>query len=616
MRTLLQEEIFRIKEIMGITPKNLISEAGGTAFPYRDFIRSIFMNVDIKLFDDLMRQIDSGAVRLNDADLTKLADEVFTNQSGSMSEYVADVLDSMRKLSNQFDDYDNKELLELVLRGENDAYIKTTLANSLMDVETRVIAEFGRGTTSYIKNFIDANAANRDVASHLDNMTKLKSDFDEAVKKGRDADVIVDRLKEIVEQQSYSPAVKQYYDEFFEGLRSSSKKSETTTTADINNFINSIRVSEADIARSRTVVDDKTKPLQGAVADYLASKFKVLNFESWKRLSVEEQNRIITEMSTKINTTFEATIKENGFTANLDSANAIVKAAMEGGYISLEQIKLIYEATIKETKPSFGFGLDMLDALVLYTFGASAREGKVFWYTNTGWGLVTKRWFLFNAAWVLGEAMYRWYSTREEPTSDDWLEILEQRIDLTGLAQRLLLPLPLITRYIASEVIQAGVKKGFDYSGFRQLTEGEITKQFGATNVEKKDVTQFPCYDTIDSLKQFTERANYFIVNGKNQGVWAYNLQDGKPAQIVTPYKDDCSGPVDGDTPNVQTGTKYPNTLEGFKDWYIAEKAKDADMSNATQDGDKYYTKSGAPKYYTYQDPKQVTDDKERFKKN
>ena len=615
MRTLLQEEIFRIKEIMGITPKNLIYEAGGGALPYKDFLRSIFMGINIGLYDGLMSQIASRAV-LNDADLAKLADEIFINPSGSMSYYMADVLESMRKLSNQFDSFDNKELLELVLRGENDNDIKRALANSLMDVEARSIAEFGGSTSFSIKNFIDENSANIDVAVHLDNMTSLRTTFDDAVREGKDPEIILSRMKEFIEQQNYPEAVKQYYEEFLGGLGSKYKKSETTTTADINSFINSIRVSEADIARSRTVVDDKTKPLQGAVADYLASKFKVLNFESWKRLTVEEQNRIITEMSTKINTTFEATIRENGFTANLDSANAIVKAAMEGGYISLEEINKIYKDTLEKTKPSFGFLGNVLDGLVEYTTGISARQGEIFWTTTTGWGVVTKRWFLFNAAWVLGEGLYRAYNTREEPTSDDWLEILEQRIDLTGLAQRLLLPLPLIPRFIASEVIQAGVKKGFDYSGFRKLTEGEITKQFGATNVEKKDVTQFPCYDKIDSLKQFTERANYFIVNGKNQGVWAYNLQDGKPAQINTPYKDDCSGPVGGDIPNIQTETKYPNTLDGFKAWYIAEKTQDADMSGAIQKDDKYYTSGDATKYYTYQDPNTVKDDKERFKKN
>lgn len=585
MRTLIQEEIFRIKEIMGITPKNLISEAGGAAFPYRDFLKAIFNNVDATLFDDLMRQIDSGAAVLDDANLTKLADEVFITQSGPMSKYTADVFDSMRKLSNQFDSYDNKELLELVLRGKNDDYIKVLLANSLMDVEARIIAEFGSsGSSTYIRNFIEANASNPNVVQHLDNMTSLRTTFDNAVKSGTDPNEIVDRLKATVNQQNYSDAVKQYYNDFFESLRNKSGQS-TDITNDID--LSNVRIDDEELDTIRGGIEGE-KPIEGPLREYLQKKYNLLGFDSWSRLTIEEQNRFIKELSSQINTAFEKAITSNGWTRDLDGAGKIITVMNKGGKISATDMDKIYREAVNKAKPSFGWLGNNLDNLVTFTTGISARQGMAFWNSTAGWGQITKKWILWNIIFAVGEGLGRWYTSREEPTSDDLFEILENRLDLTGLLSRLLFPMPLIPRIIASELVDLGITRGIlNYDGFRQLTENQISEKFGVTDVEVKDVTEFPCYDKVDRLKNFKERANYFIVRGENQGVWAYDLGSSEIVQIQTPLSDDCStgkAQSDENKPKKEGGEKSNTEVVNTKVKMNEEEFKKSYPNESTED--------------------------------
>jgi hypothetical protein len=326
---------------------------------------------------------------------------------------------------------------------------------------------------------------------------------------------------------------------------------------EIADEIDNMKISEQDLKPIEEQATSESS-IEGPLFDYLQSKFKVLNFESWNRLPEAEQKRIITTMSSKINIQYASTIRENGWVDNLTSANNIIEKMNRGGKIDPATIENIYKKVMSEQKPSFGILGNGLDKLVDLTLGISAREGTTFW-TNpkqSNWWKFTTKWFLTNALFVGIEAGIRTYKTREEPSAEDWYEWAENRFDATGLLLRLLMPLPAIPQRIASEVIQWGINNAaLNYDGFRQLSEAQVGKYIGKTNVERLPVNEFPCYDKFPNLVKFSERANYFKVNGENRGIWALDLSSEEPVQIQTPMSDDCTTPL-------VSGTKASTTQQ------------------------------------------------------
>ena len=591
MNKLIKEEINRIRQVMGLsllteaiiptgTLKKLLADLMGTGFD--DAIEAIGKAAPDDKTEETLNFINS---------IRQTQDQTVQNFINSFDEVAASKYQGMT--SDLMDDLINGKLSDKV---EED--ILTKMASKSVGVDPRFVGVLP----------IDfANMYER-IEKMKDNLRKRKvEDLRLAYGSNSDAykDLVNSQVKirnEIVNLPGTGPFkdemlgkwddYMQTFDEIINGVKSgaaeageaaakqsdeageaAAKQSDEAgeaaakQTDEIADEIDNMKISEQDL---KPIVEQATSEssIEGPLFNYLQSKFKVLNFESWNRLPEAEQKRIITTMASKINIQYSSTLRANGWVDNLTSANNIIEKMNRGGKIDAVTIENIYKKVMSEQKPSFGILGNGLDKLVDLTLGISAREGTTFW-TNpkqSNWWKFTWKWFLTNALFVGIEGGIRYYKTREQPSPEDWFEWAEKRFDATGLLLRLLMPLPVIPQRIASEIIQFAITAGaLNYDGFRQLTEAQITEQFGPTNVEILDVNQFPCYDTFaDKLKGFSTRANYFKVNGQNKGIWALDLSSGEVVPIQTPMSDDCTTPlVSGTKAATPAPAPAPTTTSG-----------------------------------------------------
>jgi hypothetical protein len=608
MDKLIKEEINRIREVMGL---RILNESpipiGVLKSIFSDFASGLSKNVD-------------AIMKLNksqkNVSLVNLANKLRTSTSDYAKNFmnaVDEVAGSANKTSEQLLDEIglgtiDPKTQELIVSKMAAKSIGTDMGlySSIMK-QDKVAAELYKDASGFWKN---QNLA--DITNNVKNGGRKSIDDYNAVilkqiEELEDGTFKEQLLKSWEEQVKYveDNVLNKFGPKSDEAGEAAAKQSDeageeaSKQTDEVVNEVENVKFNQEDLNEVEGVAGT-TKPIEGALANYLSKKFKVVGFDSWKKFTVEEQNRIILEMSSKINSSFERTIREYKWDSGLVSANKTIEQMMTGN-LSEKAMEKVFRNAINTAKPSFGTLGNTLDGLVEFTTGISARQGKVFWTTTTGWGEVTKKWILFNLGLAVAEGTYRFYDTREEPTVEGALNILEQRVDFLGLAQRILLPLPLISRLVVSETIQAAIVGGFlNYDGFRQLTEAQINEQFDATNVEKLDVNQFPCYDTFaDKLKGFSKRANYFKVNGQNKGIWALDLSSGEVVQIQTPMSDDCTTPLVSVTKAV-TPAPAPapttTTTPTLNDFIKFIKSNDGWGGDAPQD-DKAYEEVGSNKF-------------------
>lgn len=550
MNKLIKEEINRIREVMGL---KLLKESIVPTGVIKSLL-SDFATVVGKNLDDITQMTNSGARK---ASVVGLYDSLKNSTDQSVKNFV----DSVDEVASAY----NREVADLLdeistgkVADEIQDEIFTKIASKTTGVDAKLVDLLPDDVASYYKQA--SNSYTR-FENNLDGLIEAYRKDPVALQKAIDKNVEIRNAIVNLPDGPFKQKLLADWDnqlKFFddnivkkiEGGADESGEAAAKQTDEVTNEVEKVRFTQEDIDEVMGVAGT-TKPLQGELANYMTKKFNVLGFDSWKRFSVEEQNKIILEMSSQINTAFEKKIKELGWDSGLVAANKMIQQ-MEKGGLSATVMEKVFRDTIAKSKPSFGPLGNVLNGLVEYVSGISARQGKIFWTTTGGWSEITKRWILFNLGLAVAEGTYRFYTTREEPTAEGLLNILEQRIDFLGLAQRVLLPLPLISRIFVSESVQTLISAGaLSYDGFRQLTEAQISDEFGDTNVEVLDINQFPCYDTFaDKLKGFSKRANYFKVNGQNKGIWALNLLSGEVVQIQTPMSDDCSKAlVSGTTP-------------------------------------------------------------------
>ena len=579
MNKLIKEEINRIRQVMGLnllteaiiptgTLKKLLADLIGTGFD--DAIEAIGKALPDDKTEETLNFINS---------IRQTQDQTVQNFINSFDEVAAAKYKGMT--SDLMDDLINGKLSDEV---EED--ILTKMASKSVGVDPRFVGVLP----------IDfANMYER-IQKMKDNLRKRKVE-DLRLAYGSDTDAYKDLVNsqvkirnEIVNLPGTGPFkdemlgkwddYMQTFDEIINGVKSgadeageaAAKQSDEAGEAaakqsdEIADEIDNMKISEQDL---KPIVEQATSEssIEGPLFNYLQSKFKVLNFESWNRLPEAEQKRIITTMASKINIQYSSTLRANGWVDNLTSANNIIEKMNRGGKIDAVTIENIYKKVMSEQKPSFGILGNGLDKLVDLTLGISAREGTTFW-TNpkqSNWWKFTQKWFLINALFVGIEGGIRYYKTREQPSPEDWFEWAEKRFDATGLLARLLMPLPAIPQRIASEIIQFAITAGaLNYDGFRQLSEAQVFEYIGKTNVERLPVNEFPCYDKFPDLVEFSKRANYFKVNGENRGIWALDLSSGEPVQIKTPMSDDCTTPlVSGTKAATPAPAPAPTTTSG-----------------------------------------------------